>query len=178
VEKEKIHLLKKELSSRAPKELIEICLSLAKLKVENKEMLTYLLFDAENPIAYAQRLKQDINAHFEVLNLHYYYATKSLRKVLRLIVKYSRFTKNKQGEIELLLHFGSKFIATIEKDTKHYPLLGLLLRSLNKSRLLIQKLHEDLRYDYVQEYNALLLASKKHYLNWEHQLNKPEAIDF
>lgn len=55
-------------STHAPKELVEICLNLAKLKVENKEMLTYLLFDSENPLGYAQRLKTEINVHFSGLN--------------------------------------------------------------------------------------------------------------
>ena len=167
MEKEKIHLLKKELISRSQKELVEICLNMAKLKVENKEMLTYLLYDAENPLEYAQRVKEEINSHFAELNMHYYYATKSLRKTLRLINKYSRFTKFKQGEIELLLHFSTCFNSTIPKDSKHIPLLGLQFRSLTKAASLIQKIHEDLHYDYLLEYNAIAEKTKNQFKNWE-----------
>jgi DNA polymerase III gamma/tau subunit len=167
VEKEKIHLLKKELSQQSPKELVEICLSMAKLKVENKELLTYLLYDAENPLAYAQRLKQEIHTHFNDLNVHYYYATKSLRKTLRLINKYSRFTKCKEGEIELLLYFAQLFIEVIPKDTKHLHLLGLQNRSLTKAASLIQKIHEDLHYDYLLELNKALEKTKSHFKNWQ-----------
>lgn len=166
VEKEKIYLLKKELSLRSQKELVDVCLSMAKLKVENKEMLTYLLFDAENPMEYANRVKSEIDVHFSELNIHYYYTTKSLRKTLRLINKYSRFTKFKQGEIELLLHFSANFNSSIPKDTKHLPLLGLQFRSLKKASSLIQKIHEDLRYDYLIEYNRIADKTKKSFKHW------------
>ena len=169
MDKEKIHFLKKELALRSQKELVEVCLSLAKLKTENKEMLTYLLFDSDNPLEYAQRLKKEIETHFSELNIHYYYSTKSLRKTLRLINKYSRFTKFKQGETELLIHFSKLFAATIPKDTKHLPLLGLQFRSLNKIRGLITKMHEDLQYDYSLEYNAILTQTQSKFKHWENE---------
>ena len=169
MEKEKIHLLKKELSLRSQKELVEVCLSMAKLKVENKEMLTYLLFDAENPLEYAQRVKQEISSQFKELNIHYYYTTKSLRKTLRLINKYSRFTKFKQGEIELLLHFSHHFASILPKDTKHLPLLGLQYRSLSKAASLIIKIHEDLQFDYVSEFNRTLDETKNKFRFWANE---------
>ena len=177
LEKEKIHLLKKELSQQGHKELVEICLNMAKLKVENKEMLSYLLFDADNPLEYAQGIKQEIQLQFKELNVHYYYATKSLRKTLRLINKYSRFTKFKQGEIELLLHFSALFSNTIASDTKHLPLLGLQYRSLTKAASLIQKIHEDLRYDYVKEFNLILEKTKSSFKNWDAQKFMVQELD-
>ena len=167
MEKEKIHLLKKELQQRSAKELVEVCLSIAKLKTENKEMLTYLLFDSEDPLEYAQRVKKEIENHFAELNPHYYYTTKSLRKTLRLINKYSRFTKFKQGEAELLLHFSQLFLHSIDKGTKHIPLLGLQHRSLQKAYSIIQKLHEDLQYDYSVEYDKIAMQTTKLFQHWD-----------
>jgi len=166
LEKEKIHDLKKELITRPQKELVELCLSMAKLKTENKEMLSYLLFDSDNPLDYAIRLKDVINEQFETLNQHYYYSTKMLRKTLRLINKYSRFTKFKQGEIELLLCFAQAYTNQISADTKHQPLLGLQYRSLTKARQLIGKLHEDLISDYSIEYNKVIALTTKRFVHW------------
>ena len=44
--------LKSELEARTSKELIELCLSLSKFKKENKELLTYLLYESENEDAF------------------------------------------------------------------------------------------------------------------------------
>ena len=38
--------LRKELQALSSKELVEICLRLAKYKKESKELLTYLIFEA------------------------------------------------------------------------------------------------------------------------------------
>jgi hypothetical protein len=169
VEKEKIHLLKRELNEKNQKELIEICIGLAKLKIENKEMLTYLLFDSENPLSYAEKLKVEISNHFSELNFHYYYSTKSLRKTIRLILKYSRFTKFKQGEIELLLHFSKKFNDNIPQNTSHLPLLGLQFRCLKKAHALIQKTHPDFYADYSLEYNEILENTAQNFPSWKNE---------
>ena len=40
--------LKKELKTRSQSDLVELCLKLSKFKKENKELLTYLLYEADN----------------------------------------------------------------------------------------------------------------------------------
>ena len=50
--------LKKELSSRPPQELLELCLRLTKFKKENKELLTYLLYEASNEPAFVKSVKK------------------------------------------------------------------------------------------------------------------------
>ncbi|MDO9156299.1 MAG: hypothetical protein Q7U17_05460, partial [Sediminibacterium sp.] len=47
-----VHEIKQALLSNSSKELAELCLRLAKFKKENKELLTYLLFEAHNEEAY------------------------------------------------------------------------------------------------------------------------------
>ena len=52
--------LKQELQASSSKQLIELCLRLAKFKKENKELLTYLLFEANDEAAYIQSIKNEI----------------------------------------------------------------------------------------------------------------------
>ncbi|HQS05530.1 MAG TPA: hypothetical protein PLT16_07820, partial [Daejeonella sp.] len=54
---EKLSDLKKELSGLSVHELTDICLRLAKYKKENKELLTYLLFDSDKPMKYTEEVK-------------------------------------------------------------------------------------------------------------------------
>ena len=46
--------LKQELQYRSEKEIMELCLRLARFKKENKELLTYLLFEAQDEEAYLE----------------------------------------------------------------------------------------------------------------------------
>src|SRR5882757_978579 len=98
--------LKDELKTLKPAELMELCLRLARFKKENKELLTYLLFEAHNEDGYIQSIKKEIDDLFTEINLsHLYFAKKSLRKIVRVINKYSRYSGIKQTEIELRLYF-------------------------------------------------------------------------
>ena len=76
--------IRKELHHRSHDELMELCLRLAKFKKENKELLTYLLFEADNEEQYIQTVIEDLNEQFETINTNsYYYIIKSIRKILR-----------------------------------------------------------------------------------------------
>ena len=44
--------IKKELTTKPPKEVYELCLNLAKFSKENKELLTYLIYEKENEAKY------------------------------------------------------------------------------------------------------------------------------
>src|SRR6478736_2918206 len=94
-----VHELKQELQSVAPGRLLELCLRLAKFKKENKELLTYLLFESHDEEAYIQSVKAMIDEGFDELGHTSVYLTKkSLRKILRLTNKYIRYTGSKQAE--------------------------------------------------------------------------------
>jgi hypothetical protein len=159
--------LKKELVTRSQPELVQICLGLAKLKTENKQMLAYLLFDADNPMAYAQVVKDKIDALLVNCPRNQYGGAKVLRKALQLVTQYNRFTKHKPGEVELLLHFIDRYLEIVGPETRYPPLLGLAFRSLRKCRGLILKLHEDLQYDYAQEYNRKIQSVEAHFSHWD-----------
>ena len=49
--------LKEELSHKSANELMELCLHLSKFKKENKEFLTYLMFESHDEEAYIESVK-------------------------------------------------------------------------------------------------------------------------
>ena len=99
-----VHEIKQELAARKPAQLVELCLRLARFKKENKELLTYLLFEAGDEESYIRGVKAEIDELFTTINLsHLYFAKKTLRKIVRVINKYARYSTNKQTEIELRL---------------------------------------------------------------------------
>ena len=153
---EKLSDIKKELTGRSAQELAEICLRMARYKKENKELLNFLLFDSDDPLLFAEKVKTFLDEDFKVIQKQYYYSTKSLRKILRLMNRYVKYTGNKQVEIELYLWFCSNFLIYTDLNTSHKPLQGLLIRQLEKISKLLPKLHEDLQFDYQGEFENLI----------------------
>ncbi len=149
--------LKTELTDRSHQELIELCLRLSRFKKENKELLTYLLFESSYEEEYIINIQREIDDQFELINTtSYHYIKKSIRKILRMIKKYIRYSKNKETEIELLLYFCKKlknFTPPIQNNT-------VLKNIYHRETLIIKKkitvLHEDLQYDYTLELQKLL----------------------
>src|SRR5215813_3323925 len=101
-----IHEIKQELLTLKPAQLTELCLRLGRFKKENKELLTYLLFEAHDEPGYINGIKKEIEEEFAGINLsHLYFAKKSLRKIARMINKYCRYSGAKQTEVELRIYF-------------------------------------------------------------------------
>src|SRR6478735_1871726 len=104
-----VHELKQELQSVAPGRLLELCLRLAKFKKENKELLTYLLFESHDEEAYIISVKELIDEGFmELPKANPYLTKKSLRKILRIANKYIKYAGSKQVEVSLLIYFCQK----------------------------------------------------------------------
>jgi hypothetical protein len=59
--------LKKELNELPAKQLVELCLHLAKYKKDNKEFLDYLLFQAHDKASFVSAVKTEIDEHFTEL---------------------------------------------------------------------------------------------------------------
>src|SRR5688572_7320740 len=148
--------LKQELGNLPAKEVIELCIRLAKYKKENKELLTYLLFEAYDQDAYIKNVKQEIDEAFvELPKSTPYLNKKSLRKILRSISKYSKHTGSKQAEVEMLLHFCRNVKASGIKIYKSTALTNLYAQQLKKIHSLFESLHEDLLYDYQKQLQEL-----------------------
>ena len=144
--------IRKELKYKSNAELAELCLRLSRFKKENKELLTYLLFEADNEAGYIETVKNEIDEQFEMINTNsYFYIKKSVRKILRNTKKYIRYSLNKETEVELLLYFCKKLkrmSPSIKHNTTLTNIYGRNLEAITKK---VHKLHEDLQYDYTIE---------------------------
>lgn len=148
--------LKQELNTRSAKELLELCLRLSKFKKENKELLTYLLFESSDEYLYVESVKKEIDWQFDQINKKtYYLIKKSVRKILNNTKKYIRYSQKKETEVELLIYFCTKLknlTPPIQKSTKLQNLYNTQIAVIRKK---ITALHEDLKYDYGVELDAL-----------------------
>ncbi len=152
-----VHEIKQELLTIKPTQLIELCLRLGRFKKENKELLTYLLFEAHDEQSYVNSIKKEIDEQFAAINLsQLYFAKKSLRKIVRIINKYCRYSGSKQTEVELRIYFCGQLKESgipIERN----PVISNLYHSqLKKTITVLNTLHEDLQYDYKRELEALI----------------------
>lgn len=164
--------VKKELQHLSGAQLTDLCLRLAKYKKENKELLSYLLFEAGNDAGYIENIKQEIDDQFKALPSHSYYLAKSLRKVLKLITKHVKFMASKPAEVDLLLHYCEQYVKYVDKRTGYKPLRQLLHKQLEKTAKLINSLHEDLQYDHQAGFEKVVeLADEK--MSW---INKHDYL--
>ena len=141
--------IKKELQDRSKDEMLHYCLHLSRFKKENKELLTYLLFESHNEQRYIENIKIEIELLFSDINTtSYFYIKKSVRKILRRIKTYIRYSKKKETEVELLLHFCKLLKALTPPMERSKALYGIYDRQIIVIEKAIDKLHEDLQYDY------------------------------
>lgn len=155
---ERINEIKKELRLLESAELVEICLKLAKFKKDNKEFLHYLLFESDNPDHYVQSVKLFLQDNFYSLSRNPYQKAKELRKILRIINKHIKYTGSPAAEIELLMWYCNNLLQHAEIKASQKAISLLLIRQLQKIRKTILKLHEDLQFDYKEEFNILVLS--------------------
>jgi len=152
-----IKKIKDELQYKSSQELIELCLVLSKFKKENKELLTYLLFDKEDEETYINKVKEYVTFLFEEINTKsFFYIRKSVRKILRITKKQIRYSKKKDTEVELLLHFCKELKELNPSISKSPRLQNIYNRQLLLIKKSISTLHEDLQYDYQLELDFLL----------------------
>lgn len=144
-----VTVIKKELQHRSSDELMALCLRLSRFKKENKELLTYLLFESANEDGYVASVKDYIDDEFKTINTKsYFYIRKSVRKILKNLKKYIRYSQKKETEVELLLYFCQKlksFSPSIKYSTQ---LQNTYNRQILLAKKTIANLHEDLQYDY------------------------------
>jgi hypothetical protein len=149
--------LKLELSNRSRGELLELCLHLSKFKKENKEFLTYLLYEASNEPEYVESVKREIKQLFEQVNKqNYYFIKKSVRKILRAVKKYIRYSKKKETEVELLLCFCCELKKLSPSIEENKVLTNIYKRQIEVIRKAISSLHADLQFDYEMELNKIV----------------------
>ncbi len=135
---------------------MELCLRLLRYKKENKELLTFLLFEADDLPAFIKGVNEETDDGFAALNKDsYYIAKKGLRKILRTTNKYIRYSGSKTVEIEVLLHFCTAFKGIKSSWQKTAALAKLYSSQLKKIKAAIETMHEDLQYDYRRSFDKL-----------------------
>ena len=63
-----VHELKREMKNISQEELLQLCLRLTKFKKENKELVTYLIYEAADERSYIESVKCEIDEQFENIN--------------------------------------------------------------------------------------------------------------
>lgn len=148
--------IKAGLKQKDEKELVDICLRLARYKKENKELLTFLLFEADNLAAYVSNVNEQIDEIFAGVNTNsVYFATKGIRKALRTANKYIRYAGDKTVEVEILLHYCTDFKGLKLSWQKSTLLSNIYKAQLKKIKAALDSMHEDLQYDYRRSYERL-----------------------
>ena len=145
-----------ELLNLTPKELRNLCLRLSRFKKENKELLTYLLFESSDEASYVESVKKEIDQQFEKINKRsYYFIKKGLRRILFNTRKYIRYSQNKKTEIDLLIYYCLKMKEFTPSIQGNAALRNLYIRQIGTIREKLSSIHEDLKYDYELELKKL-----------------------
>jgi len=151
-----INVIKKELKNLPQEELQAIIARLAKYKKENKELLSYLLFEALDEQEFVENVKNEIDEQFLNLNrTSFYLAKKTLRKVLKTNNKYIRFSGSKETEIQLLIHFCKKLKTSGLNYKASRVVFNMYINQIKRINKVLSMMHEDLQYDYKDEVENL-----------------------
>jgi hypothetical protein len=148
--------IKSALIEQSPSQLIELCLRLARFKKENKELLTYLLFEEQDEDGYIISAKKVIDEGFETLNIQsVYIAKKNLRKIIRITNKFIKYSGIDTTEITLLIYVCRCIQESGLKLNNSIALKNIYLSLIKKIKTRISDMHEDLQYDINKEIEVL-----------------------
>ncbi|MBS1610748.1 MAG: hypothetical protein JSS70_18725, partial [Bacteroidetes bacterium] len=101
-------------------------------------------------------IKKEIDELFAEINLsHLYFAKKSLRKIVRIINKYCRYSGIRQTEVELRLYFCTVLKGSDIPIERNTVISNLYQAQLKKTVSIFKTLHEDLQYDYKKQLEKL-----------------------
>lgn len=148
--------IKTELSTHDKRALVDLCMRLTRFKLENKELITYLLFEAANENNFVETVKDEISASFDSLNVsHLYFVRKSLRKIIRQITKYTRYSGKPETELELRIYFCEKLKASDIPFERSEAILRLYSGQIKKAETTCNRLHEDIQFEYLKRVEQL-----------------------
>jgi vacuolar-type H+-ATPase catalytic subunit A/Vma1 len=151
-----IYDIQKELKTCSSKELLEFCLRLARHKKENKELLSYLMFNAQDEKNYVESVKAQLDDLFGEINRQTAYTTKKgLQKTVRIMNRLIKYSDKKETELELRIYFCKKTKTERINISASTVISNLYEREKKKVNTCLSKLHEDLQYDYQTEIASL-----------------------
>lgn len=148
--------IKKDLLAKNKQDLVLLCLKLIKFKTENKEQIAYLLNYENAEESYITDIKEQIDSLFNnIPNHNAYLLKKNVRKILKTVKKYIRYSKQKETEVALIIHFCYQLKEVINSRKMQSTLSPIL----DSQKIFITKkisyLHEDLQFDYNKMLNEL-----------------------
>jgi hypothetical protein len=148
--------VKRELQELSAKELLELCINLAKYKKDNKEYIAYLLFQAHDPESFIKEIKEEIDVRMAEIKTYTnpYPIRKGLRAALRMINKYCKYINDRSSAADLHIYF-CRQIKQNRIPMHNARLQNLFRTELKKVRSLISLLHEDLQADHLREFEGI-----------------------
>jgi transcriptional regulatory protein LevR len=151
--------IKAALHNLSPKDILQICMRMSKYRRENKELLTYLLYEADNELQYIENIKKEIDDYFNnLVVLNFSNMLKKLRKVVRIANKYIKFSGSKNVEVAVLIHICYQ-LQPFTRQNSSTALFNLYNRQIIKIDKASAKLEEDLQYDYKNDIAAIQITS-------------------
>ncbi len=151
--------IKAALHNLSPKDILQICMRMSKYKRENKELLTYLLYEADNELQYIENIKKEIDDYFNnLVVLNFSNMLKKLRKVVRIANKYIKFSGSKNVEVAVLIHICYQ-LQPFTRQNSSTALFNLYNRQIIKIDKALAKLEDDLQYDYKNDIAAIQITS-------------------
>jgi hypothetical protein len=149
--------IKKELNTLEPEVVQSLCMRLAKYRKENKELLTYLLFEAGSERDFITGVKEELEALFQDLPANTYYLKKTLRKILRHVNKQVKYSGIKETEVELRIFYCLRMKEAKVPFRSSTVLFNLYAQQMKKITGALAKLPEDLQADYQRDLELLTL---------------------
>jgi DNA polymerase III gamma/tau subunit len=151
--------IKKALNSKDQEEIVALCLRMARYKKENKELLSYLLFQSDDEQHYVETLMKEIDEQFEGVEFTTTYKfTKQVRKILRYVNKHIKYSGQPSTQVELLMHFCSHLLGIVKSKRNQTVLVNMYAQQIKKIQTALGKLHEDLQYDFVKQMEKMGLV--------------------
>ena len=144
--------IKDELKYAQKEDLLEHLFRLLRFKKENKELLSYILFNSADEREFVSELKKDITDQFnQIDSSSAYYSSKSIRKILRLTKKYIRYSGRKESEAALLIYFCQGIVNLKPGVLRNKAMQNLFDRQVSSVTKSVNSLHEDLRFDFEED---------------------------
>ncbi|WP_243349671.1 hypothetical protein [Parabacteroides sp. FAFU027] len=140
-----------------PEVLSELCIRLIKYKKENKEFLSYLLYEADDETGYVDGIKKEMDILFKEVNRrNLTLSKKTLQKILRQINRYAKYSGSKRTDADLHIYFCLKLRESGLPLDKNATLQNIYMRQLTRIHKALATLHEDLQYDYEEVMEKLM----------------------
>ncbi|MBL7926347.1 MAG: hypothetical protein JNK61_05495 [Bacteroidia bacterium] len=144
-----ISQIKQAVQTMPAKQLHELVLRLARFKKDNNDMLTYLIFQADDTDAYINEVNETVTAWFLEMNKsNVYLIKKTVRKTIRLIDKKIKFAALPKVTVEICMHWCQCFLANNFHKKQATVLDNLYISQVKKMEKAYNLLHPDVQMDY------------------------------